>query len=105
MDEERIKRGISAYQHEQQVFLRLLSRRGSFTEQEFDSWFRGREWRRPVFKSRGITGDTFILGMGVNGGNHWAIMLELLQMMVALGLVDARTKNGAVEYLLGANTK
>lgn len=103
MDNENIKRGIAAYQHEQQMFLRLLRKRGSFTEHEFDSWFRGREWRRPRFRARGITGDTFILGMGMNGGNRWAEMLELLQMMMAIGMVDTRTENGAVVYLLGSN--
>lgn len=105
MDDEKIRRGIAAYQHEQKVFLRLLRMRGSFTEHEFDSWFNGREWKRPRFRARGITGDTFILGMGMNGGNLWAEMLELLQMMMALGMVATRTENGAVVYLLGANER
>jgi hypothetical protein len=56
-------------------------------------------------RARGITGDTFILGMGMNGGNLWAEMLELLQIMVALGMVDTKTENGAVVYSLGANAK
>lgn len=103
MDTETIRRGIAAYQHEQKVFLRLLRKRESFTEHEFDLWFRGREWRRPCLRARYITGDTFILGMGMNGGNLWAEMLELLQMMGALGMVDTRTENGAVVYLLGSN--
>jgi hypothetical protein len=105
MDDKKIRRGIAAYQHEQKVFLRLLRKRGSFTENEFDQWFRGREWKRPRFRAHGITGDTFILGMGMNGGNLWAEMLELLQMMMAIGMVDTRTESGAVVYLLGANVE
>lgn len=34
--------GIAAYDHEQRVFVRLLRKRGVFTEREFDAWFRGR---------------------------------------------------------------
>lgn len=98
MDKSKIESGIAAYEHEQRVFLRLLRKRGSFTETEFDEWFRGREWRRPRMLGRGITGDTFILGMGVNGGNLWAEMLELLQMMVALGAVRTSTVSGKVTY-------
>jgi hypothetical protein len=103
MNNGKLRRGIAAYQKEQTVFVRLLRKRGHFTEHEFDSWFRCREWRRPCFRARGITGDTFILGMGINGGNFWAEMLELLQVMVSLGMVDTRTEDGAVLYLLGAN--
>ena len=102
MDNEHIKRGIAAYAREQKVFLRLLRKRGSFTESEFDSWFGGREYRRPL-GCHGITGETFILGIGRNGFNRWAEMLELLQIMVRLGDVDTKTERGLVVYSLGAN--
>jgi len=100
MDKEKIRRGIAAYDHEQKVFLRLLSKRGSFSEKEFDSWFRFREFKRPL-RCLKIDGDTLILGMGINGGNHWAEMLELLQFMVSLGDVSTRTERGMVMYSLG----
>jgi hypothetical protein len=97
----KIAKGIAAYAHEQQLFIRLLRRRGSFTEREFDKWFRNREWTRPrLYPSHGICGDSFILGMGVNGGNLWAFMLDLLQHMRAIGLVKTSTVDGLVVYSL-----
>lgn len=103
MNDEKLRRGIDAYRHEQKVFLRLLRKRGSFTEHDFDRWLRGREWKRPCSKARYLTGDTFLLGMGMNGGTLWAKMLELLQIMQALGMINTRTENGAVVYLIGSN--
>lgn len=101
MDKAQIAKGIAAYKHEQQVLLRLLKKKKGFTEKEFDHWFRGREYRKRVlFRRHGITGDSFILGMGINGGNMWAKYLELLQMMMTLDLVDAKTINGVVHYRL-----
>jgi len=97
---ERVKRGIAAYAHEQAVLIRLLKQRGSFTEIEFDRWFRGREWRRPRFRAHAITGDTFILGIGQNGGNMWAEWLEILQYMAILGVVETSTVDGLVNYRL-----
>ena len=92
----RIK-GIAAYAHEQQILLRLLRKRGQFTEHEFDTWFRGREWRRPKLRPRaGLSGDSFILG-GLFGG-QWSWWLDLLQHMIGLDLVDAKTENGVVVY-------
>lgn len=98
-DLERIRIGIAAYSHEREVLLRLLKKRGSFSERDFDSWLRMREIRRPM-KIRPITGDTFILGMGLNGGNEWAKWLDLLQQMIVLGEVDAKTEKGLVIYRL-----
>ena len=40
------------------------------------------------------------LGMGRNGGNRWAEMLELLQFMVALDIVETNTVHGVVVYSL-----
>jgi len=88
--------GIAAYKHEQQVFVRLLRKRGSFTSDEFDKWFRDREWRRPSFRPKGITEDCFILGIGANGFSVWAEMLDLLQTMVRIGIVDTKSGNGGV---------
>lgn len=96
--EKIIRKGIAGYAHEQEIILRLLRRYGPFTERDFDRWLKGRERRRPRFFSRGITGDTFILGIGVNGGNQWATWLELMQYMMALDLIDAKTENGLVVY-------
>lgn len=71
-----------------------------FTSSEFDDWFRLREYRRPM-RAQGIDGDTFLLGLSlINGGNLWAEMLELVQYMMALGLLDAKTINGEVVYKL-----
>lgn len=98
--EDEIRKGIAAYAHEQRVLLRLLRKRSSFTENEFDRWFRSREWKRPL-RPRGITGDAFILGMGVNGGNEWAKYLDLIQHMMRLGLIAAKTINGVVTYFPG----
>lgn len=101
--EARIRKGIAAYAKEQAILLRLLRRFGPFTEKDFDRWLRGREFRKRCrFYPQGITGDSFILGMGANGGNLWARWLELLQMMMAIDLVDAKTENGLVVYSLRA---
>jgi hypothetical protein len=100
MDKDKIRKGIAAHERERRVLGRLLRKRGSFTEDDFDSWFRNREWRRPMRFGPPLTGDTFILGMGRNGGNKWAVMLELLQMMMALDIVDAKTVRGKVVYSL-----
>ena len=103
VDKQKIEQGIAAYRREQRVLLRLLRKRGTFTEQEFDGWFRGGEWRRPLKFGPPLTGDTFILGMGQNGANKWAVMLELLQMMMAIDLFDANTIDGSVVYSQGPN--
>ncbi len=97
-----VRNGIAGYAHEQAVILRLLRKRGSFTERDFDRWLRGREYRRPRFYPRAITGDTLILGMGVNGGTQWATWLDLMQHMMYLDLLDAKTENGLVVYRLPA---
>ena len=99
MDKQAIEKGIAAYKHEQQVLLRLLRKKNGFTEKDFDRWFKGREYRRRVFLTgHEITGDSFILGMGINGGNMWAEYLELMQMMMAVNLIDATTENGLIHY-------
>jgi hypothetical protein len=95
---ERIRKGIAAYSHEQAILLRLLRKRGSFTEREFDKWFGRREYRRPKLRFLGVTGDTILLGLGQNGFNEWARWLDLMQHMMVLGLIDATTENGVVVY-------
>lgn len=93
-----IERGIAAYAHERAVLLRLLRKRGSFTEREFDHWYIGREFKRQKLRIIPMTGDTFLLGIGANGFSEWAKMIELLQYMMRLGEVDAQRENGLVVY-------
>lgn len=101
---QEIESGLAAYRHERDVFLRLLRKRGSFTERDFDRWFRFREWhRKGRCRVRGIDGDSFMLGIGVNGGNLWAEMLDLLQWMVRLGEVRTSTRGGLVVYSAADN--
>jgi len=98
---EEIRKGIAAYKYEQQVILRVLRKRGQFSEKEFDQWFKGREFRKCcLLRGPGVTGDSFILGMGINGGNMWARYLDLMQHMMYVGLIDAVTENGMVVYRL-----
>jgi len=86
MNKEKIIAGIAGYRQEQQVLLRLIRKTGGLTSSKFDELFRGREYRKRM-KIRPISGDSFLLGMGQNGGNEWAFYLELLQHMMAIGLV------------------
>jgi hypothetical protein len=101
MDKTEIERGIAGYRHQQEVLTRLLRRRGGFTEKDFDRWFQGREFRkRCLLRPHGVTGDSFILGIGANGGNMWAEYLELMQYMIRLGKIDAKKIDGVVKYSL-----
>lgn len=99
MDKEAIAKGIAGYKYEQTVILRLLRKRGHFNEREFDKWFRRREWSKPL-RGNGITGDSFLLGIGQNGFSDWAKYLDLMQKMMAINLVDAKKENGLVVYRL-----
>ena len=100
MDKVEIAKGIASYKHEQQLLLRLLRKRRQFTATEFDKWFQGRDWRRPRLTGRGITGDTYLLGIGQNGFSQWATYLDLMQHMIAIDLIDAKKVNGVVIYSL-----
>lgn len=86
-DHEAVKQGIAAYAHEQEVLLRLIRKPGGLPESKFDRLFLGREWKRRTCIRSGITGDSFLLGLGRNGGTEWAFYLDLLQHMIALELV------------------
>lgn len=98
---DEIRKGIAGYAKEQALILRLLRRFGPFTERDYDRWLKGREYRRRcLLIGRGISGDSFILGMGANGGTRWATLLDLMQYMMILGLIDAKTENGLVVYSL-----
>lgn len=100
---DRVKRGIAAYERDQRVIIRLLKRcGGSFTERDFDRWFRGREFRRRIlFRPLGLTGDTFLLGASLlNGGTEWARMLDLLHCMAVIGIVEAKEENDLMVYRL-----
>lgn len=90
---------FDAYAREQRVLLRLLKRCGSFTADEFDRWFHLREWRRPVRFPR-LYGDTPILGCHRGGISYWALMLELLQLLVAFGWVESYARNDGLVYHL-----
>lgn len=96
---QNIRNGIAAYGYEQRIILRLLRKRGKFTDKEFDSWFKGREYRRPI-RMTPLSNDSFILGIGLNGGNYWAVMLELLQVMICLDMVQVKEDNGRIVYFL-----
>ena len=102
---EELRRGIAAYSKEQAIILRLLRRFGPFTERDFDRWLKFREYRRPRFYPRAITGDSLLLGIGQNGGSQWAFWLDLMQRMMVLDLVDAKTENGVVVYSLSATAR
>lgn len=92
--------GILAYHHEQRLLLRLLRKRRSFTSDEFDRWLIGREYKRRRLYMPAIEGDSFILGVGVNGGTVWAFMLELLQIMMQMGLVTTMRHEGVLSYVI-----
>ena len=94
MDYERIKKGIAAYSHEQEVLLRLMKKRGGFTSKEFDGWFVQREFRRPCLKLRAISNETFLLSMD----SYWEMMVEILHMMVKIGIVKAKIENSTIVY-------
>jgi hypothetical protein len=102
MTKDEIRKGIAGYKKQQYILLRLIRKSGGLTETKFDELFRGREFRkRPRLSSCGISVDSFILGMGVNGWNLWAKNLELLQMMMAIDLVDThRNENNEIVYTL-----
>lgn len=100
MDKETIKKGISGYQREQQALLRLVRKPGGLAASKFDDLFRGREYRKRV-KIRPTPGDSFILGMGVNGGTEWAFYLDLLQHMMAIDLIDTiRNEKDEITYVM-----
>ncbi len=94
----KLPKGLRAYYYEASVLLRLIRAKGSFTETEFDGWFDHRRARARKLSGHGISGDTYILGMGANGGNEWALYLDLLQHLIKLGIVDATTVDGKVVY-------
>ena len=105
---EKLKKGIAAYDHERNVLLRLLRKRGSFTAEEFDIWFiKGREkhlakrMSRYASRFQFYASNTFILGAGRNGGSYWARMLDLLQIMINIGEVNVgRNDDDIIIYSL-----
>lgn len=96
-EKERIVSGIAAYKKSQNLLLRILRRYKSFSENDFDRWFRN-ERRYFVPLGMGCDGDSFILGMGLNGGTYWAFMLDLMQKMMMIGLIKTKTINGVIFY-------
>jgi len=102
MNKKEIEKGIAAYKYEQEVLLRLIRKTNGLTERKFDKLFHGRELRkRTRLRRSGLYGDSFILGVGMNGGTMWAEYLDLLQYMVLSGLVDTkRNKRNEIVYIL-----
>lgn len=100
MDIKEIKNGIAAYRKEQEILLRLIRLTKGLTATRFDELFRGREYRKGI-PLRLMAGDSFILGVGQNGFSEWAWQLDLLQHMMAVGLVDtARNDKDEIVYIL-----
>jgi len=102
MTKDEIKKWIEGYKHEQKVLLRLIRKLNGLTASKFDQLYEGREYRKRMkISSRGISGDSFLLGLGSNGMNMWAENLDLLQHMVAIDLVDTKRKGGGeIVYIL-----
>ena len=99
-DKNKIRKGIAAYHHEQKVLLRLIKMSKGLTTSKFDKIFYGRDFKRRLFGA-GVTGDSYVLGMGQNGGTQWSFYLDLLQHMVMIGLVDIKqNKNNEMMYVL-----
>ena len=97
MNNDEIKKGIAAYKNQQNVLLRLIRKTGGLTASKFDDLFR----KRRRLSSCAISGDSFILGMGINGGNIWSENLELLQLMIRIDLVDTkRNEHNEIVYVL-----
>jgi len=107
MTEQEIRKGIKAYSNRQKILLRMIRKHGEIHQNDFDRIFSDYKkvkidgyWhlvRRKMYLEP-ITGDTFILGgMSMNGRDVW---LELTQLMIRLGLIDAKTIGGDVVYSL-----
>ena len=107
--QDKVRLGIAAYRHEQELILRVIRKhRHRLTEREFDRIFtdtkkrRGPDGRVLVTRAnrhcfRALTGSTFILG-GMFP-RYRTVMLDLTQHMVALGLVNTSTnEQGQVVY-------
>ena len=101
MNKDEIRKGIECYKHEQQVLLRLIRKSGGLTASKFDKLFQGREFKkRTKLHKHGLSGDSFILGIGANGFNMWSENLDLLQRMIAVDLVDTvRNKKDEIVYV------
>lgn len=95
-DEERVRGGIAAYEHEQCVLKRLLRKTGGFSSVQFDQWFNAPRWHKPLPDCR-IEGDSFLLCGSLGDRNWW---LSLLQLMVSLGDVHAARRGNHMVYWL-----
>ena len=89
--------GLESYSHEIAVLLRLIRKKGVLTEEKFDELYQS-----PYRSGRGyaVSGDTLILGMCAQGISEWSFHLDLLQRLVAQGLVNTSTVDGMVVYTL-----
>lgn len=118
-DKERIRKGIAAYSHEQEVILEVIRENGGkLTQQEFDAEFQSfietetidKDGRRKVTSRRNprqfstlLSEDAFILGGFMQGS--WGKWLELLQCMRELGIVESTGKSPNVVYQLPEKEK
>ena len=106
MDKEKLIRGIAEYKHEQEVIKRMLRRHKYLSSREFDRIFGDTRTvvdpknghaimvkPRPKIRFMGAKGHTFLLGDVMDLG-YWSAWLHLLQIMVALDVVEAGMGTG-----------
>ena len=103
MNKERVRNGIKAYHHEQQVLLRLIRKHGTLSANHFDTIFYQRgmfmSGRRRKLHGFCIAGDSVLLG-GMSGPDTRDWWLDLLQHMLAVDLVDTDRVDGEIVYKL-----
>ena len=88
-----LRSAIAHYPREQRALLRVLRRHGQLNERDFDRiFYRRRPWLTRRFR---MTDNAPMLG---DGATEWSKWLDLTQMMMALGIVDAREEGGIVVY-------
>ncbi len=101
---EKMRKGLKAYSHEQAILLRLIRKHKGLHQDKFDQIFGkrvgfGGKYHR--VRRRGIAGDAFLLGIGINGGTEWAWWLDLLQHMMVIEPINTkRDENGKLIYFL-----
>lgn len=98
-----IKSGIADYHREQEILLKLIRLTKGLTQTRFDELFRVRELggaKQAMLSHHGISGDSFFGGM-MGESNPWSWYLDLLQHMMAVGLVDTkRNEEDEIVYIL-----
>lgn len=95
-DKETLINGISSYKHEQNVLLRIIRKYGKLSEFDFDRIFDGYPKKLRFL----LSVDSILLGGEPQSITYWGKWLELMQIMMAIGLIKAKTIDGKVYYLL-----